>query len=144
MATIDWPNVNILPQEIFVNSFNQLAISNNIRTSIEAGVDKVRRRYTTPIVTMKGKMWLTHQEYLNLENFYNITLQGGVQRFNFKDPADQTRIYEYRFVSPPSYSALSSNYYEVSLNWERLQLKPTDLSFAFETESALTITPVLV
>jgi len=121
MADEAWPSEAFLPQDILQNGFSQKQNPNAIRTNIEAGVDKLRRRYTTPIIIVKGSMWITHAQYIIFEDFYNNTLHGGVDRFDYKDPAVPTDTYEYRFVSPPSYSALGGLYYTVSFEWERLQ-----------------------
>ena len=119
MAIIDWPNT--LRNTLEVASFAQTAKPNTIRTNIEAGVDKVRRRYTTPILQVNGSMIVTHDQYVRMEYFYNTELQGGVNRFIFKDPATDI-LYEYRMISPPKYTSIGGPYYRVSLEMERLNL----------------------
>jgi len=111
-----WPPA--LPQCLQDDGFSQSAQPNTIRTKIEAGIDKLRRRYTSPIVSVKGNMIMSFAQYSELESFYNVTLQGGIQRFNFNDPATGTP-YEYRFVSPPTYVGFGPIHYAVSLDWER-------------------------
>lgn len=112
-----WPTA--LPSEILTDGFNQQASPNTIRTKMEAGLDKLRRRYTTPIVNSSVSMIVTFAQYTTLETFYNTTLQGGVLSFNFTDPADSTE-YEYRFIEPPSYSPHNVYNYVASMQWERI------------------------
>ena len=112
-----WPsNVNT---NLLQDGFTQQAKDNRIRSSVEAGIDKLRRRYTTPIVNSSYQLILTYTEYEYLETFYNTTLQGGVSSFNFTDPATFI-THEYRFLSPPSYSAFGGLSYIVTMQWERL------------------------
>jgi len=120
MAAIDWPNKTFLPQYLLQNGFSQKAKSNIIRTKIPAGLDKVRRRYTTPIIILNGSIQITHAQYLTLENFYNVTLKGGIERFNYIDPADPTSTYEYRFVGEINYTQLGGINRIASFQWERL------------------------
>lgn len=114
-----WP----LPYEILQNGFSQAANPVTIRTSIEAGEDKIRRRYTRQIININCNMWITHDQYSTLENFFNVTLQGGVLKFNYPDPIEQKldnpTMYEHRFISPPVYTALGGINYSVSMEWER-------------------------
>ena len=116
MATA-WPSS--LPTCILQDGFGQQARPNNIRTKMEAGLDKIRRRYTTPIVDSTPAMVLSFTQYEAMEVFYNTTLQGGTLSFNFTDPADDTQ-YEYQFLSPPSYTSYGPLNYLVQMQWERI------------------------
>lgn len=115
-----WP----LPYQILQSGFNQQATDNRIRSKVEAGVDKLRKRYTTPIKNINASMHLTYAQYDTLETFFNTTLQGGVLTFNYPDPTHQGDVtptmYEYRFLSTPTYSAAGGTHYVVTMNWERI------------------------
>ena len=117
MAAETWPAS--LPTDILTDGFNQQAIPVVIRTKMEAGIDKIRRRYTSEIVNSSVSMVITFAQYTTLESFFNVTLQGGVLSFNFTDPADNTE-YEYRFLEPPSYSTHNVYNYVASMQWERI------------------------
>jgi len=112
-----WPAS--ITEDVQINGFSQKARENTIRSSVEAGVDKIRRRYTTPIVEIKFNRWFTFEQYETIENFYNITTAGGVFPFTFPDPATN-EVYVYRFLTSPSYSALGGLHYQVSFSFERL------------------------
>lgn len=120
---VDWA-LSGLNEDVLQNGFTQKARPNIIRSTMDAGIDKIRPRYRTPVIEMKFNMWITHAQYISLESFYNTDLEGGVNRFEFKDPANPTEMYEYRFLEPPSYSALGGLYYTVSFSWERLNTVP--------------------
>lgn len=108
-----------LPTDILSDGFNQQTAPNAIRTKMEAGLDKLRRRYTTEIVNISVSMVVTFAEYTILETFFNTTLEAGTLSFNFTDPVDSTE-YEYRFLEPPAYSVFNSYNYLVSMQWERI------------------------
>ena len=112
-----WPAS--LPTDIITDGFNQQAKPTAIRTQMEAGLDKIRRRYTTEIINSSVSMVITFAQYSTLETFFNTTLKGGVLSFNFTDPADSTE-YEYRFLEPPSYSSYNVYNYLVAMQWERI------------------------
>ena len=112
-----WPSS--LPTDILTDGFSQKARPNSIRTQMEAGLDKVRRRYTSEIVDSAVSMVMTFTQYSALEVFYNTTLQGGTLSFNFTDPADDTE-YEYQFLDTPGYSSFDSYNYLVNMQWERI------------------------
>lgn len=112
-----WPAT--INEKVLQDGFSQTQRPNTIRTTIDAGIDKLRRRYTTPIRNVRVAMYLTFAQYSTLETFYNTTLQGGVLSFEFPDPATDVD-HEYRFLSPPTYVAAGGLHYQVSMEWERL------------------------
>ena len=115
-----WP----LPYEVLQNGFSQKASENTIRTKMEAGLDKIRKRYTSQIINLSVQMQITHSQYESLEDFYNITLQSGTDSFNYPDPIYQNlenpAMYEHRFLSTPTYTPLGGLYYLVNMQWERI------------------------
>jgi len=112
-----WPDT--IDEKVLQSGFQQKAVPNTIRSKMEAGLDKIRRRYTTPILNLSVSMFLDFTQYETLETFYNTTLQGGVLSFTFPDPATDDD-HEYRFLTPPSYSAAGGLHYMCTMQWERL------------------------
>lgn len=110
-----WPAT--IDQNILQDGFRQQAKDIVIRTTMEAGLDKLRRRYTTAIINITPQMILDYTQQATLEDFYNITLQGGVLTFNFDDPVSGTTK-EYRFLSPPIYTPYGGLYFIVTMEWE--------------------------
>jgi hypothetical protein len=85
---------------------------------MDAGPQKVRRRYTATTKTFTGKMLLTPYQRDALEYFYHQILGDGVLRFTFKNP-HTLAVQEFRFTedyTEPSADGL----YEVSVSLERL------------------------
>jgi hypothetical protein len=92
--------------------------SNVIRTQMDAGPRKARRRYTASTKTFTGKMLLTPAQRLILEQFYHAALADGALRFNFANP-QTLEIQEFRFAE--GYTETSAGgLFEISLSLERV------------------------
>lgn len=92
-----WPGT--LPQEM------RLPISHTqedatLRTKMDAGPKKVRRRYSAVEQPFSQAMLMDGQQYQDLWDFYNNTLAGGSLRFDWENPKDDSTV-EMRFVEPP-------------------------------------------
>jgi hypothetical protein len=116
MASISWPAE--LPAALLLEGLSAKQESGVIRTQMDAGPKKARRRYTANTKTFTGKMLLTASQRTLLEQFYHAALADGVLRFNFADPFSlETR--EFRFTGDYTETALDG-LFEVSLSLERL------------------------
>jgi hypothetical protein len=116
MASIDWPAE--LPKTILLAGLLAKQKSNVIRTAMDAGPQKSRRRYTASTKTFTGKMLLTAYQRDVLEYFYHQDLYDGVLRFRFINP-QTLEIEEFRFTD--NYTEVSvDGLYEISLALERL------------------------
>lgn len=86
-----------------------------LRTSMEAGVDKLRRRTTNAVRRVKFKLFLTDALVETLDAFYlaNDSLQ-----FDFTDPRTDDAV-KARFVTNPKY-AYSETMWDVDVELEIL------------------------
>ncbi|MCL2181025.1 MAG: hypothetical protein FWB83_07845 [Treponema sp.] len=116
MADIFWPD--ILPKTLLMEGLSAKRNSNVVRTQMDAGPNKTRRRYTASVKLFTGKMLLDETQRLELQKFYRTVLADGVLRFNFTDP-QTLEIGEFRFTE--DYTELSAGgMYEISMTMERL------------------------
>jgi len=116
MADIFWPEG--LPNTLLMEGLAGKRSSNVIRTQMDAGPKKVRRRYTASTKYFTGKLLLDAGQLSELEQFYRAVLADGVLRFNFIDP-QTLETGEFRFTE--DYSENSTNgMFEVTLSLERL------------------------
>jgi hypothetical protein len=116
MADIYWPDY--LPAGLILNGLSKQPQSNVIRTAMDAGPKKARRRYTARAVRFSGKQVMSQGELEDFEQFYHIALADGVLRFNFTDPVTfQTA--EFRFTEDYTAGAVDG-LFEVSMSLERL------------------------
>jgi len=116
MAEISWPDT--LPKTLLMNGLSAKRNTNIVRTAMDAGPVKTRRRYTASIKVFSGKMLLDESARAELERFYMITLADGVLRFNFTDP-QTLETAEFRFTEPYQ-EASADGFCEVSMSLERL------------------------
>ena len=116
MAEIFWPDV--LPSDFLADGLSIKPQSNVIRTKMDAGPNKARRRYTARTVLFSGRQRFDDDEFAIFEQFYKTVLADGVLRFNYKDPINN-ELAEFRFSE--DYSAVEiGGLWEVTLSLERL------------------------
>jgi hypothetical protein len=96
MASIDWPVT--IPQAFIQNTFSESPDSGVIRTNMEVGPAKVRRRTTAVNTVWKGSMVMTYAELLTFKNWFKNTAKLGSLAFNFPDQYDLVSTVEARFI----------------------------------------------
>lgn len=75
-----------------------------IRTDMDAGPVKVRRRFTAVSRFISCEIMLrTVAQRSAFDTFFNTTLAGGSLSFEHDDPKDGTTA-DYRFAGPPEYT----------------------------------------
>jgi hypothetical protein len=116
MASIDWPH--ILPSGLLAAGFSKQPRNNVIRTAMEAGPNKTRRRYTSRAVIVKGKQIFDAMELAVFEEFYHTVLADGALRFNFADPLSLETA-EFRFTQDYAVTE-NSGLFEIAMSLERL------------------------
>ncbi|MEE0892509.1 MAG: hypothetical protein UIT85_00610 [Treponema sp.] len=94
MTDILWPIS--LPQVMILDGLQGQRRSNVIRTSMDAGPQKARRRYTVASKDFDGAIIVTEEQRRILEDFYVNTIKSGALRFRMKDP-QTLEFKEFRF-----------------------------------------------
>lgn len=110
-----WPSS--LPLDI-QDSDEEFA-NNLVRTPMDVGPDKLRRRTTANIKPFSGVMYMTTAEVEIFETFYYNTLESGVLSFYFYPPR-KTVVYQCRFASIPQVSTYKGDYWKVIVDMEVL------------------------
>lgn len=116
MASVTWPF--LLPGGLLAAGFSKQPQNNVIRTNMDAGPKKARRRYTAKLVNYSGKQVFDLAELSVFEQFYHYSLADGALRFNFDDPVTGETA-EFRFTSDYSVNEIDG-LYEVSFSLEKL------------------------
>jgi hypothetical protein len=116
MTDIFWPE--LLPAGFLAEGFSKQPQSNVIRTQMDAGARKARRRYTARTINYTGKQRFDTAELAVFEQFYHNVLADGVLRFIFEDPLS-SEPGEFRFTADYSVSEFDG-YYEVTIPLEKL------------------------
>jgi len=116
MTDIVWPE--ILPCGLLADAFSKQTQSNVIRTRMDAGPNKVRRRYTAKTTNYSGNQVYDTAELMVFEQFYHSVIADGVLRFIFCDPISGEQA-EFRFRSDPVITD-AGGLFSVSMSLERL------------------------
>lgn len=118
MANPLWPST--LPPPLADNTTSYQAVSNAIRSNQDAGVAKVRRRFTAVATPFNCSIKLTQAQYATLITFYETTL-ADVLPFDWTDFRTNATA-TYRFIQRPagSFQKGSINRWLVTLQLEKL------------------------
>lgn len=116
MAFIFWPE--ILPKTLLMDGLSVKRESSVIRTKMDSGPKKARRRYTASTKTYSGSMILNEEQRYALDEFYHTALADGVLRFFFTDP-QTLELCEFRFTEDYSENSVDGMF-EIHLSLERL------------------------
>lgn len=90
-----------------------------IRSDMDIGPAKVRRRSTRGVDTLSCSINLTTAQYSTFYYFYDTSLNGGVKTFNFVHPITGATN-EFRFVAPPAFRYLGASNWAATMSWEKL------------------------
>lgn len=112
-----WPDT--LPDSPLLDSFRETVPDSVIRTSMEQGPAKLRRRTTAAVRLLFVSYMMSKDQVTVLETFYLTTLQGGSFSFDFTHPRTETTV-SCRFVKPPEYDSGNGNFFRVTIELEVL------------------------
>ena len=111
-----WPTS--LPQQISQRGYRESLADNVIRTSVDAGPEKRRRRFTSAVRPLSGSMTMTSAQLDILTTFYDDDVASGALAFDFRAPRDQSTMLSVVLKQPPSWTNLGGDNYEVNLEME--------------------------
>lgn len=112
-----WPET--LPLSPLADSFRETAPDTTIRTQMEQGPAKIRRRTTAGVGDISFAYILSAAQAATLEDFYLDDLSGGAASFSFTHPRTGSPV-SCRFRDPPQYEALGGDYVRVAVKLEVL------------------------
>ena len=111
---VNWPDT--LPQFWQQDGYQETLPDVTIRSEMDAGPAKSRRRFTAQVTPIKSKMNLSVAQKGYLETFYNTTTAGGSLSFTF--PHDGADVL--RFIKPPVLSKKSGLRWTADFELEKL------------------------
>lgn len=113
---IKWPNGLPIPKIGGLNGQYQNAV---IRTKMDAGPAKQRRRFTAVPKLFSGRLILNEEQRSLLDAFYRNSIGHGTLRFDMKNP--QTGQEEtFRMTEPYSEDGNDDGLWEITLKFERM------------------------
>lgn len=108
-----------LPQKLFMAGYAGTFPGVVIKSEMDAGPAKVRRRFTAGVEPVQGTMILTPAQLVTFTTFFNTTLLGGALRFSWTTPPVHSVACEMRFTETPTFTKIEDNF-EISLSLEIL------------------------
>lgn len=112
-----WPLT--LQQKLNEANFSFTKGDTVLRSDMEVGPSKVRRRYTTSIDEITGSITVNVSEFNIFENFFETTLEGGSKSFYFNHPITGVQGI-FRFKGAYKTDSLGGGIFQIKFNWEIL------------------------
>jgi hypothetical protein len=113
MTAIVWPAS--LPQ--CMENYSEKASPVTVRTNVEEGPSKIRRRFTKRLVRGQVTMTMNITQRNTLDDFFYIDLNGGVSSFIFPHPWRGTDKV-WTMVDAPDFSNVSALGVQATMVWE--------------------------
>ena len=117
MSDIVWPIG--LPQRMNASGFTETLPDLALRTEMDAGPRKARRRFTTGPATIEGTVTLRGSQPALLEAFYRDTTAGGTLAFDWTHPRTGA-LASLRFTGPPAFAPVAGDVWRATLKLEVL------------------------
>lgn len=117
MPSIVWPGS--LPAYPLYEGYQETLGANTIRSAMEVGPAKLRRRGTAAVHTFTVSFGLTHDQAAELRDFFNDDTYGGSLSFELAHPTTEETL-EMRFASAPMITRQGPNAYRANLTLEAL------------------------
>lgn len=114
---VAWPGT--LPQTPLYAGYEEKTPDLLVRTEMDTGPAKVRRRATAGVREITWPTVLTTAQVATLETFYITTLAGGSLTFTVAHPRTAVGS-TWRFVEPPTYTHVPPGNYRAVLKLELL------------------------
>jgi hypothetical protein len=102
-----WPGT--LPQQFEQDGYHEIFPEAWIRSNMDIGPDKIRKRYTAAIKQFSGQMFLTPTQAAALFTFWETTTDYGTIPFDWTHPRTGAAE-EVRFLAPPELRAQEGKY----------------------------------
>lgn len=112
-----WPPT--LPAAPLAEGFRETMPALTVRTEMEAGPAKVRRRTTAGVGRISIAYLLSAAQVATLESFVKHDLAGGALAFNFTHPRHGATV-RCRFARLPEHAAVNPEFFKSSFELEIL------------------------
>ena len=110
-----WPAQ--LQQFINEDSFDHQIGDTVISSNSDSGPPKRRRRFSKGIDTFNVTIDLAYSDYTILKSFYETTINGGIDPFEFDHPITQV-LSEFKMIGAPRIGRLGGEWFRVIMRWE--------------------------
>lgn len=90
-----------------------------LRSDMDVGPSKVRRRFTKSVDQLTVTINLTTDQFDTFMDFFDVDCNGGATTFNYTHPITGL-TQEFRFVDAPNFSSIGGGNFRVAMSWEIL------------------------
>lgn len=112
-----WPST--IPQAPAFTNYSASDADATIRTSMDAGPEKVRRRYTAVSENLTCSFVMSRTEHAVFQTFFRDTISRGATSFDWVHPETGVAVV-CRIVGVPTRQFVGPNHYNVSVQIEVL------------------------
>ena len=118
MAVYSWPGT--LPQFVLEQGYSESLPDLVVESQMDAGPAKIRRRHTAASRRFTMVVQLDPAQAAIFETFFEDTLKGGVEPFDWVHPRTRAaRVFRFR-RPPPSFQSVGGIYVRVTMNLEMM------------------------
>ena len=112
---VPWPSglQQLVNEQSFTYSFGETVL----KSDVDVGPKKYRRRFTRPIDTLSATVNLTVAQFSTFQTFYNTTINGGVTTFELNHPITGV-LTIFRFAETPDVRPIGGTTFQLSMKWE--------------------------
>ena len=100
------------------STWNESFVDPVIRTDMESGAIKSRRRFTASVRTLEASVRLPKDRYNDFVAWYQVACRSGIVPAELKNPLGVTEAWA--FASPPNISSPDPNVFEATCSFYRL------------------------
>ncbi|MGE0256925.1 MAG: hypothetical protein AB7N54_20245 [Alphaproteobacteria bacterium] len=98
MPNAEWPGE--LPDDVLVEGYREAFPDLLVRTEMDAGPAKVRRRFTAAVRPLSVRLDLDREQVDDLDEFFSDDLEHGALPFDWTHPRTGDAV-TFRFTRPP-------------------------------------------
>ena len=113
-----WPAS--LPQQPLQDGYQETEPDLLLRSSMDVGPAKVRRRYTAGVKPYKLSFAISSAHKATFQSFYLGSISSGVYPFTFPDPDNSASTISIRITKPPLYTSLGGLWQKLEFEAEKL------------------------
>jgi len=117
MANIVWPSS--LPQRPTVGGYQERFADTVLRTAMETGAAKTRRRFTAAPRQIEVTFRVNAAQAATFKSFFEETTAGGALPFDWVHPREGTPA-TFRFLEAPRVAAITGTLFTVAVKLEHL------------------------
>lgn len=118
MANAVWPTS--LPQYVLEQGYQESLPDNNLESSVDAGLAKIRPRFTAQFQRFVVTVQMDQAQSATFRDFFNNTLSTGSQPFDWVHPNTRAAC-TFRFRKPAPQASSQGGFYSLwTLNLELL------------------------